>query len=378
MMGMHDTKEEIMEEATNFALMAFTLDPSNSNSKLDEALREKEDLKAKLEKFETSFKNLTKLLNSQISAKVKTVLGYDSQFNENEVLDVKEDEVTETVFDNRSSDEGNSLANDRFKKDRMAKKSLLPNNVGKRTSHRETRLGWNHVQRINHQNKFAPPAVFTRFGRIPVSAAKPKVAASTSAAKPVNTTGPKQSVKFSNIRSTFHKSHSPIRRSFYNATAHSISNSTERVNTAGSKAVYVVKGNEVTDVKALVVIKNGNKVLKRTVRTVKQIYEPTSLEEKLDRKNEMKARGNLLMALLNKDQLKFHSYQDAKLLMEAIKKRYGGNKESKKVQRTLLKQQYENFAASSSETLDQTFDRFQNLLVSWKFKVKLLSKRILT
>nr|GEX86855.1 ribonuclease H-like domain-containing protein [Tanacetum cinerariifolium] len=105
------------------------------------------------------------------------------------------------------------------------------------------------------------------------------------------------------------------------------------------------------------VIKNGNKLLKKIVRIVEQIYEPTSVEEKLDSKNEMKARGTLLMALPNKDQLKLHSYQDAKLLMEAIKKRYGGNKESKKVQRTLLKQQYKNFAASSSKTLDQTFDR---------------------
>nr|GFB32512.1 ribonuclease H-like domain-containing protein [Tanacetum cinerariifolium] len=61
-------------------------------------------------------------------------------------------------------------------------------------------------------------------------------------------------------------------------------------------------------------------------------YEPTSVEEKLDRKNEMKARGTLFMALTNKDQLKFHSYQDAKLLMEAIEKRYGGNKESKKLE----------------------------------------------
>ncbi|GJX98935.1 hypothetical protein Tco_0355954 [Tanacetum coccineum] len=68
------------------------------------------------------------------------------------------------------------------------------------------------------------------------------------------------------------------------------------------------------------------------------------------------------MALLNKDQLKFHSYKDAKLLMEAIKKRYGGNKESKKVQRTLLKQQYENFAGLSLETMDQTFDRLQKLI----------------
>ncbi|GJZ18176.1 hypothetical protein Tco_0554299 [Tanacetum coccineum] len=60
--------------------------------------------------------------------------------------------------------------------------------------------------------------------------------------------------------------------------------------------------------------------------------------------------------------MKFHSYQDAKLLIEAIEKRYGGNKESKKVQRILLKQQYENIVALSSETIDQTFDRLQKLI----------------
>ncbi|GJY66210.1 hypothetical protein Tco_0468448 [Tanacetum coccineum] len=104
------------------------------------------------------------------------------------------------------------------------------------------------------------------------------------------------------------------------------------------------------------VILNGNKVLKITVGETEQEYEPTTTEEKQDRRNEMKARGTLLMVLPNKDQLKFHSYKDAKLLMEAIEKRYGGNKESKKVQRTLLEQQYENFARSSSEIMDQTFD----------------------
>nr|GEY23790.1 hypothetical protein [Tanacetum cinerariifolium] len=114
----NDKSYQVEEEATDFDLMAFTSNPSSSSSsnhELDEALREKEDLKAKLKKFET-FKNLTKLLDSQISAKVKTGLGYDSPFNEKEVLDIKEEEVTETVFDNRSNDEENSLANDRFKK----------------------------------------------------------------------------------------------------------------------------------------------------------------------------------------------------------------------------------------------------------------------
>ncbi|GJV09086.1 ribonuclease H-like domain-containing protein [Tanacetum coccineum] len=112
-----------------------------------------------------------------------------------------------------------------------------------------------------------------------------------------------------------------------------------------------------TDYSLWEVIKNGNKVLKRTVGETEQEYEPTNAEEKQDRRNEMKARETLLMELLNKDQLKFHSYKDAKLLMEAIEKRYEGNKEYKKVQRTLLKQQYENFAGSSSEIMDQTFDR---------------------
>ncbi|GJY62688.1 ribonuclease H-like domain-containing protein [Tanacetum coccineum] len=111
------------------------------------------------------------------------------------------------------------------------------------------------------------------------------------------------------------------------------------------------------------VILNGNKVLKRKVREVEQEYEPTTAKEKQDRRNEMKARGTLLMALPNKDQPKFHSYKDAKLLMENIEKRYGGNKESKKVQRTLLKQQYENFSGSSSETMDQTFNRLQKLII---------------
>ncbi|GJZ04734.1 ribonuclease H-like domain-containing protein [Tanacetum coccineum] len=102
----------------------------------------------------------------------------------------------------------------------------------------------------------------------------------------------------------------------------------------------------------------GLKDFKMILRvTTAQEYEPTTAEEKQDMRNEMKARGTLLMALPNKDQLKFHSYKDAKLLMEAIEKRYGGNKESRKVQRTLLKQQYENFTGSSSEIMDQTLDR---------------------
>nr|GEY77522.1 ribonuclease H-like domain-containing protein [Tanacetum cinerariifolium] len=52
----------------------------------------------------------------------------------------------------------------------------------------------------------------------------------------------------------------------------------------------------------------------------------------------------------------------AKILMEAIQKRFGGNAETKKVQKTLLKQQFENFTGSSSENLDQIHDMLQKLV----------------
>ncbi|GJR61765.1 hypothetical protein Tco_1503927 [Tanacetum coccineum] len=54
-----------------------------------------------------------------------------------------------------------------------------------------------------------------------------------------------------------------------------------------------------TDYSLWEVILNGNKVLKRTVRETEQEYEPTTAEEKHDRRNKMKARGTLLMALPN-------------------------------------------------------------------------------
>nr|GEX38182.1 hypothetical protein [Tanacetum cinerariifolium] len=54
--------------------------------------------------------------------------------------------------------------------------------------------------------------------------------------------------------------------------------------------------------------------------------------------------------------------EDAKTLMKAIEKRFGRNTETKKVQKTLLKQQFENFTGSNSEGLDQIHDRLQKLV----------------
>ncbi|GJZ08992.1 hypothetical protein Tco_0543275 [Tanacetum coccineum] len=89
---------------------------------------------------------------------------------------------------------------------------------------------------------------------------------------------------------------------------------------------------------------------------------PKTAEQKLARKNELKAKSTLMLAIPDEHLLKFHACKESKSLWEAIKNRFGGNKESKMMQKTILKQNYENFAASSQEGLDKTYDRFQKII----------------
>nr|GEU48718.1 hypothetical protein [Tanacetum cinerariifolium] len=79
------------------------------------------------------------------------------------------------------------------------------------------------------------------------------------------------------------------------------------------------------------VILNGDSpALTRVIEGVLQPVAPTMAEQKLARKNELKAHGTLLMDLPDKHQLKFNTHKDAKTLMEAIEKRFGGNTKTKK------------------------------------------------
>ncbi|GJX57578.1 hypothetical protein Tco_0287475 [Tanacetum coccineum] len=80
------------------------------------------------------------------------------------------------------------------------------------------------------------------------------------------------------------------------------------------------------------------------------------------------------MGIPNEHQLKFNYIKDAKSLLQAVEKRFGGNVATKKTERDLLKQQYENFIASSSEVLDQTFDRLQKLISQLEIHGESISK----
>nr|GEV51669.1 ribonuclease H-like domain-containing protein [Tanacetum cinerariifolium] len=86
-----------------------------------------------------------------------------------------------------------------------------------------------------------------------------------------------------------------------------------------------------TDYSLWEVILNGDSpVPTRLVEDVAQPVAPTTVEQKLARKNELKPRETLLMALPDKHQLKFNSHKDANSFMEDIEKHFGGNTETKK------------------------------------------------
>ncbi|GJX08285.1 hypothetical protein Tco_0196217 [Tanacetum coccineum] len=116
------------------------------------------------------------------------------------------------------------------------------------------------------------------------------------------------------------------------------------------------------------VIENGNswvsvpQTAQENGTSVTKMYVPVTTEEKTNKKNDVKARSLLLMALPNEHQLTFSQYTDAKTMFAAIETRFGGNEATKKTQKTLLKQQYENFSASSTESLNSIFNRLQKII----------------
>ncbi|GJS37150.1 retrotransposon protein, putative, ty1-copia subclass [Tanacetum coccineum] len=112
MTGAHDFDVELV----NYALDGTSPFSSLSSSHSEKVVKERNELKDKIAKWEESSKNLDEILNSQISARDKTGLGYSTQLNE---LSSNHEMISEnsfSVFDGRSSDEESTLANDRSSK----------------------------------------------------------------------------------------------------------------------------------------------------------------------------------------------------------------------------------------------------------------------
>ncbi|GKA87291.1 ribonuclease H-like domain-containing protein [Tanacetum coccineum] len=119
-----------------------------------------------------------------------------------------------------------------------------------------------------------------------------------------------------------------------------------------------------TDYSLWQVILNGDGPIQVTTdeNGVETEVPPKTAQALLARQRERKAKSILLLAIPDEYQLSFYEIKEAKSLWTAIKSRFGGNVESKKMQKTVLKQQFENFSVSDTEGLDKAYDRFPKLI----------------
>ncbi|GJS87998.1 putative ribonuclease H-like domain-containing protein [Tanacetum coccineum] len=93
------------------------------------------------------------------------------------------------------------------------------------------------------------------------------------------------------------------------------------------------------------VIENGNAPpVTKIIEGVETTIAPSTTKEKEQRRLEPQVRSTLSMGIPNEHQLMFNSIKDSKSLLHAIEKRF------------------KNITASSSEVLDQTFNRLQKLI----------------
>ena len=92
------------------------------------------------------------------------------------------------------------------------------------------------------------------------------------------------------------------------------------------------------------------------------ILPPTSAEEILAVQRENKARTILLQAIPDDHMGDFHHLTDPKELWIAIKTRFGGNEESKRMRKSMLKQEFQEFRITEEEGIHKGYDRFQKIL----------------
>ncbi|GKB27547.1 hypothetical protein Tco_0866948, partial [Tanacetum coccineum] len=197
---------------------------------LEKAVKERDELKDKIAKWEESSKNLDEILNSQMSARDKTGLGYSTQLNELSSNHETDSENSFSVFDGRSSDEDfhTSTANDRDRviiedwnsddeEEVSEVQKVIPENQTVRTrddksdctfhdkksqeskpknvvntGKREGKPVWDNTKRVDHQNfskyphlseTFVPSGVLTKTGLHRPSASTASLSVST--ARPV-------------------------------------------------------------------------------------------------------------------------------------------------------------------------------------------------
>nr|GEY48370.1 retrotransposon protein, putative, unclassified [Tanacetum cinerariifolium] len=119
-----------------------------------------------------------------------------------------------------------------------------------------------------------------------------------------------------------------------------------------------------TDLQCWNIFQKGNNQKNITSGTEGNIIisPPVTVKEHMQVQREEKARTMLLTALPDEHMGDFYHMIDAKQIWSAIKARFGGNAESTRMRRSLLKHQFKEYKASEEEGLDEGYDKMQKIL----------------
>nr|GFB12825.1 hypothetical protein [Tanacetum cinerariifolium] len=186
--GSYDCSFQAEEEPTNYALMAFTSSSSSSDNELrdnalvvlrqnlEKAEQERDDFKLKLEKFQTSSKNLSQLLASQTNDKIG--LCYNTQVFTRFMFDYDDYFTSESddslppspIYDRHQSGDGPSapIIEDWVSNSEDESKTKIPQNVPSFVQ--PTEQPFQSLQAM-------ATAVITKSKLVPINAARPVTAA---------------------------------------------------------------------------------------------------------------------------------------------------------------------------------------------------------
>ncbi|GKA05835.1 ribonuclease H-like domain-containing protein [Tanacetum coccineum] len=286
----YDWSDQAEEGPTNFALMAYTSSSSSSSDsevlikqlrdnaltelkeKFEKAEKERDDLKLTLGNFGNSSKNLSKLLEIQVSDKFKTGVRFDSQVVDSHVFDSQENEryktseaktsmskpksIGEPLIEDwisDSEDENETEFKSKQRKTSFAKTKFVKSNEHVKTPRESVKKIENKKQaKYPRKNSQSPRAVLMKSGIKSLNTVGQnfsKAAVSVNTVRPINTDYTRPTVNNARKASNaLNKAHTHVRRPFNKSTINKNSNLKEKVNT--------VKG-DVTTVGPKVVVRNN-------------------------------------------------------------------------------------------------------------------------
>ncbi|GKE12805.1 hypothetical protein Tco_1416356 [Tanacetum coccineum] len=257
----HEKNQAVYEE--NIAFLKYDVQVKDISIKelknqLENALKEKDDLKLKLENFEETSKNLTKLINSQISAKDKTGLGYNAQINESELnnIHMNDSEVVHSVFNSRDSDVDDNPINDRFKTGKGF--HAVPPPYTSNYMPPRPDLSFAGLDDSVFKSKVSETiTILTKSEQVSIDATKQssyRAAILVSAARHVNTAASRPNVNDALPTTySYFKAHSLVKRPFNQKLAAKTNNFNKKINTARVNNVTIAGQ------KAVVRTANGNR-----------------------------------------------------------------------------------------------------------------------